>query len=147
MSASGRTDPYLDFRFVVEIESLIAGGFSEVTGLERELQTEEYDEGGVNTHTHSLRSGVTHPNLVLRRGLTDSATLWEWLERSAEGPVDRKTVVLFLLDSRGEPSVGWAFSDAYPVKWSGPEFRAESGSVAIESLELTHTGLSRLGGF
>ncbi len=146
MSAGERTDPYLDFRFVVEVESLIAGGFSEVSGLERELQTEEYEEGGVNTHTHTLRSRVSYPNLVLRRGLTDSATLWQWLQRSAEGPVERKTVLLFLLGSTGEPSVGWAFSDAYPVKWTGPEFRAESASVAIESLELTHTGISKLEG-
>ena len=146
MSVGNRTNPYLDFRFVVEIDSVIAGGFTEVTGLERELETEEYDEGGVNTHTHSLEAGFTHPNLVLRRGLTDSDTLWQWLKQSDEEAVERKTVLLFLLNSTGKPSWGWSFSRAYPVKWTGPEFRADSGDVAIESLELTHTGISKVEG-
>lgn len=146
MSLGDRNDPYLDFRFVVEIDSLIAGGFSEVTGVERELETETYDEGGVNTHTHTLKSGFTYPNLVLRRGLTDSDTLWGWLQKSEEQAVERKTVLLFLLDSTGKESWGWMFSGAYPVKWTGPEFRAEQGDVAIESLELAHTGISKVEG-
>lgn len=146
MSVSDRTDPYLDFRFVVEIDSIIAGGFTEVSGLERELETEEYEEGGVNTHTHSFKSRFSYPNLVLRRGLTDSDTLWQWLQRSEERAVERKTVLLFLLDSTGEPSWGWSFSRAYPVKWTGPEFQADSGDVAIESLELTHAGIGKVEG-
>lgn len=146
MSVGNRTDPYLDFRFVVEVDSVIAGGFTEVTGLERELQTEEYEEGGVNTHTHTLKSGFTYPNLVLRRGLTDSDTLWRWLQQSEKGAVERKTVLLYLHDSRGEPSWGWSFNRAFPVKWTGPEFRSDSGDVAIEELELTHTGISKIEG-
>jgi hypothetical protein len=37
----------------------------------------------------------------------------------------------------------WDFKEAYPVKYTGPELRADSGSVAFESIELTHRGLSR----
>ena len=146
MSLGERSNPYLNVRFLVEIDSVIAGGFTEVSGLERELETEEYDEGGVNTHTHSLQSGFTYPNLVLRRGLTDSETLWDWLQRAADGAVERKTVLLFLLDSTGEQSRGWAFRDAYPVKWTGPEFRSDGGDVAVESLELTHAGIDTVEG-
>src|ERR1035438_8681636 len=35
------------------------------------------------------------------------------------------------------------FKGALPVKWSGPDLRADSPTVAIESVELTHQGLSR----
>jgi len=146
MSSLNRGDPYLDYRFVVEIDSVIAGGFSEVTGLERAVETQEYDEGGVNDHTHQLWTGENQSNLTLKRGLTDADTLWQWLERSASGPVDRKTVILFLLDSIGSLSWGWSFSDAYPVTWSGPSLNADSGDVAIEELELTHTGVSTIEG-
>jgi len=146
MSSGPRGDPYLDYRFVVEIDSVIAGGFSEVTGLERSVDTQEYDEGGVNGHTHQLWSGENQSNLTLKRGLSDADTLWQWLERSAEGPVDRKTVMLFLLDTTGALSKGWAFSEAYPVNWSGPGLSADSGAVAIEELELTHTGVSSVEG-
>lgn len=146
MSSGRRGDPYLDYRFVVEIDSVIAGGFSEVTGLERSVETQEYDEGGVNGYTHQLWSGENQSNLTLKRGLSDADTLWQWLQRSAAGPVDRKTVMLFLLDTTGALSKGWSFSDAYPVTWSGPSLSAESGDVAIEELELTHTGVSRVEG-
>lgn len=146
MSSGGRGDPYLDYRFVVEIDSVIAGGFNEVTGLERSVETQEYDEGGVNGHTHQLWSGENQSNLTLKRGLTDADTLWQWLKRSASGPVDRKTVILFLLDSTGALSWGWSFTDAYPVTWSGPSLSADSGDVAIEELELTHTGVNTVEG-
>lgn len=146
MSSGPRGDPYLDYRFVVEIDSVIAGGFSEVTGLERSVDTQEYEEGGVNGHTHQLWSGENQSNLTLKRGVSDADTLWQWLQRSAEGPVDRKTVVLFLLDTTGALSKGWSFSGAYPVTWSGPSLTAEGGDVAIEELELTHTGVSRVEG-
>lgn len=146
MSAGDRTRPYLDFRFVVEVDSLVAGGFTEVSGLEREIETEEYDEGGVNDHTHTLRSGVTSPNLVLRRGVTDADTLWDWLRQVAEGDIERKTVLVFLQDTTGQTAKGWAFREAYPVRWAGPEFAAERGEVAIETLELTHTGISTVDG-
>ncbi|WP_136601484.1 phage tail protein [Salinigranum halophilum] len=146
MSAGDGARPYLNFRFVVEVDSLVAGGFTEVSGLEREVETEAYDEGGVNDHTHTLRSGVTSPNLVLRRGLTDADTLWNWLQRVADGDVERKTVLVFLQDATGEAARGWAFREAYPVRWAGPAFAAESGDVAIETLELTHTGVSTVDG-
>ena len=41
------------------------------------------------------------------------------------------------------PATWWNFKNAYPVKWTGPEFRADSNSIAFESVELVHEGLSR----
>jgi phage tail-like protein len=46
-----------------------------------------------------------------------------------------------LLDSRGEERWRWNFVGAYPVRWSGPELRAATGAVAVETLELAHRGL------
>lgn len=146
MSTGRRGNPYLDFRFLVEIDSVVAGGFSEVSGLERSVETQDYDEGGVNGHTHQLWSGESTTNLTLRRGLTDADTLWQWLRRSARAPVDRKMVLVYVLNSAGEPAWGWSFSDAYPVTWSGPDLSAETGDVAIEEVELTHTGVSKIEG-
>ena len=31
--------------------------------------------------------------------------------------------------------------NAYPVKWTGPELKANAGAVAVESLEFAHEGL------
>jgi phage tail-like protein len=144
-----RKDPLLAFRFRVEIEGLDVAGFSEVTGLESEIEVHEYREGGLNDYIHKFPGAVRYPtNLVLKRGMVDSQALWEWCERSLdgiEGTVDRKTVDVVLLDSAGEEKRRWTFQGAYPVKWTGPELRATSADVALESLEVAHRGLDRSG--
>lgn len=143
---SERTDPYTNFRFTVEIDSLIVGGFSEVSGLERELQTEDYEEGGVDGYTHSFPDRMTHPNITLKRGLTDSDVFWNWIEMVKYGQIQRRNGRIIVMDSLGREVWGWEFRGAYPVKWSGPEFTADQGRVAFESVELTHKGLSKVAG-
>lgn len=141
-----RTDPYGSYRFTVEIDSLIVGGFSEVSGLERELETEDYNEGGVNRYTHSFPDRMTHPNLTLKRGMTDSDVFWNWLQGVEYGVVERKNGRILLMDSTGTEVWGWKFREAYPVKWTGPELRADESAVAIETVELTHKGVSTVEG-
>ena len=36
----------------------------------------------------------------------------------------------------------WNFLNAFPVKWVGPQFTADSTTLAIESVELAHEGLT-----
>jgi phage tail-like protein len=38
----------------------------------------------------------------------------------------------------------WEFSDAFPSKWTGPDLNATQNNVAIESMEIVHTGLKRV---
>lgn len=149
--SAGRTDPYLGYRFLVEVDSLIAGGFSEVSGLEARMEPESYREGGVNAFVHQLPTRMEYGNLVLRRGLTDDRALWTWIEEATNDPPRpdaerRKTVRIFLQDAAGGESVGWECRDALPVRWAGPELDAGQGAVAVETLELAHHGLSTIGG-
>lgn len=153
MSVDGRTDPYLGYRFLVEVDSIIVGGFSEVSGLTVEVETERYEEGGVNTFSHQFPTRLTSPNLVLGRGLTDDRSFWEWLQdAAADTPIPlamsdlRRNVRIVLLDTEGRESWGWEARAAFPVRWEGPELGADQGAVAIESLELAHRGLSVMGG-
>lgn len=146
MAAGERTDPYLGFRFLVELDSLVVAGFASVSGLEVGLATEDYEEGGVNTHTHTLPKRFEYPDIVLERGLTDSSELLEWIQEVRDGTVRRRSGRIVLLDAAGAESWGWEFLDAYPVTWSGPELDADQSDVAIERLELTHRGLSKMEG-
>jgi phage tail-like protein len=135
-------DPYLAFNFVVEVDGVLSGGFSEVTGLGVQVDTTDYREGGVNEYVHKIAGPASYPsNLVLRRGLTDSQLLWRWHEAAREGLILRTPAVIMLLDSERNPAWLWVFRDAYPVRWTGPELRAASATVAIETLEIAHRGL------
>ena len=144
MTLANRKDPYLTFNFLVEIEGLVVGGFSEVTGLQVETVIETYREGGLNAYEHKLAGPTRYPsNLILKHGITDADTLWKWHQEVARGKVVRKNGSIVLRDSTGEEQWRWNFTGAYPVRWSGPDFRASANEVAVETLELVHQGLSK----
>ena len=140
-----RVDPYLAFSFLVEIEGLVTGGFTDVDGLQAEIEVKEYREGGQNDYVHKLAGPARYPsNLVLKRGLTDAMTLWQWCQDTLQGDVTRRNGSIVLLDATGQETWRWNFVDAYPVKWSGPSLKADSATVAVETLELAHHGLRRV---
>lgn len=141
MATGRRKDPYANFKFLVEIEGLLVAGFSEVSGLQAETETEEYREGGVNHFVHRLPTVTRYPNLTLKRGLTDSQALYKWYRDVAAGTIERKKVAVVILDSSGSELCRWNFSQAYPVKWAGPELNADSSTIAVEVVELVHKGL------
>ncbi|MEH1771557.1 MAG: phage tail protein [Nostoc sp.] len=134
-------NPYAAFNFLVEIQGLVVGGFSEVSGLQAETETEDYHEGGVNNFVHRLPKGTKFPNLVLKRGITDSFELWVWHQNVIAGKVQRQNGSVVLLDNTHSEKWRWNFSNAYPVKWAGPDLKADGNTVALETLELAHNGL------
>lgn len=144
MSTQIRKDPYTAFNFVVEIEGLIVGGFTEVSGLQVETAVHEYQEGGQNEYVHKLPGPARYSsNLTLKRGITDVDAFWHWHRNVAAGFIQRRNGTIFLLDRQGSPVVWWVFKQGYPVKWSGPDLRADSPAVAVETIELAHRGISK----
>jgi phage tail-like protein len=139
-----RKGPYLSFRFLVEIEGLVVGGFSEVSGLQAETQVEEYREGGVNDFIHRLPKETRYQNITLKRGITDSDALWKWHQNVVNGRVVRKSGYIILLDSEGNETWRWSFIDAYPTKWVGPDLKGDSSTVAFETIELVHNGIKKV---
>lgn len=138
-----RLDPYQTCNFVVEIEGILVGGFSECTGLQVESEAHEYREGGQNEFVHRFAGPTRYPPLVLKHGLTPIDGLWAWHQDVAEGTIERRNGTIYLLNQRQFPVVWWDFKEAIPLKWTGPDLRAESAAVAVESVELVHRGLSR----
>lgn len=137
------SDPYDGFRFRVEIFGLQVGGFTQVTGLEREVQTEDFREGGRNDYTHKLATVTKYQNLSLKRGIADATELWQWHQDVINGKIERRQVNVVLLDSLGNAKWRWVFEKAYPVKWSGAELNASTNAVFVESVEFAHNGITR----
>ena len=138
-----RLDPYHVHNFLVEIEGIIAGSFSECSGLQVETETFEYREGGVNDYMHRFAGPTKYPPLILKHGLTQIFGLWSWHQDVTQGKIERKNGTIYLLDSKHLPVMWWDFKEAFPVKWTGPDLRASSAEVAFESIEIAHRGLSR----
>ncbi len=143
MATAARNDPYLSYRFRIEIDGIISGGFAECSGLELDTEYEEYREGGVNDYVHRLPKVTKYPNLILKRGITDSEELWDWYRDVVVGKIQRKNGSIILLDSEGNEAWRWNFKGAYPVKWKGPDLKSDTSAVAFETIELTHTGITK----
>jgi phage tail-like protein len=137
-------DPYGVFNFVVEIDHAEIGGFSEVTGLQVETETETYREGGNNLYEHKLAKITKYSNLVLKRGIIDSVQLWKMHQDVINGRIEKSSVTVILRDNAKKEKWRWAFKDAYPVKWSATDLNATSSTVVVETLEFAHNGIQKI---
>jgi phage tail-like protein len=138
-----RADPFQGFNFLIEIEGILAGGFSECSGLQVETEVVEFAEGGNNDFVHQFAGRTKYPPLILKHGITLIDGLWSWHQDVTKGTIKRRNATIYLLNKERLPMIWWDVKQALPVKWTGPDLRAESGSVAFESLDLRHKGLGR----
>jgi len=127
-------------KFVSNVDLVIAGGFSECSGLDGTLVVEEYAEGGENRYVHKFPTRMTYTNIVLKRGITFSQDLWQWHFDYVNGKGQRLDGLIVLQDEEGKPVRNWAFQRGLPLKWIGPTLNAAQSAVAIESLEIVHEG-------
>lgn len=137
-----RQDPYRGFRFRVEFDHVLHGGFSRVKGLVRETKFESRREGGLNEFEHKLATQTIYGNLILERGLVDDY-LWSWHENVVEGNIQRKTITVALHDEADQEVWRWLIERAFPVKWTGTDLDAGVGQVVVESVELAHEGIRK----
>jgi phage tail-like protein len=137
-----RQDPFMNFRFVVEVDHVQRGGFARVKGIAREIKVDAYHEGGLNDHEHKLASLTTFGNVVLERGLVDDY-LWSWQEDCVEGRIQRRSLTIAVRDAAGAELWRWLVDGAYPVKWTGTDLDAGSAQAVVESVELAHNGFKK----
>ena len=137
-----RVDPYKNFNFRVEIDSITVAGFSECTGLSSEVSVIEYREGG-DLSVRKLPGLAKYGNITLKRGVTQSAELQNWHQNILNGVSDRRNGSIILLDDTRAEVVRWNFSNGFPSKWEGPQLNAKGNEVAIETLEIACERIER----
>jgi phage tail-like protein len=135
-----RKDPFKSFSFLVEIDGVAAATFRSVSGLAAEAEVIEFRQLG-ESHSIKLPGRIHYPNVILRRGLTTSRDLWDWWETVRDGAIQRRTVLIALLDDAGQTVLRWRLSEAWPAKWELSELDSGKNEIAIETLELAHERL------
>lgn len=128
----------------LEIGKQVVAGFTSCTGLQINTEIFEYHEGGENSYMHKFVTKTSHSNIVLKRGITFSNNLWKWHQEVAAGKIVRKNGSIIVQDDLGVQTAVWSFSNALPLRMSGPELDAMQSKAAIETLELSHEGLGRI---
>ncbi|MCI8379337.1 MAG: phage tail protein [Lachnospiraceae bacterium] len=136
--------PHGKFRYKVEIDGLAAGGFSEVSGFDASIDVMEYREGDMVQTPMKIPGLKKYGNITLKQGLADSTVLYDWIIAGVNGAVQRKTITITLLDEEEAPAASWQVINAWPTKYTAPDFNATSSEVAIETLEIAHEGMTRV---
>jgi phage tail-like protein len=134
-------------RFELKVDNIDIGSWKECTGLSVQIEVEEIKEGGQNQFVHKLPGRMKWPNLVFKKGITNSDALFDWFKSSSGdgfagngNKLARRTGSVILYGADGKPVRTWKFEGAFPVKWTGPTLAASSRDVAGEELEIAHHG-------
>ncbi|MCB9761861.1 MAG: phage tail protein [Alphaproteobacteria bacterium] len=137
-------EPINVYNFTVEIGSIIQGNFREASGLDRSRSVIEYREGHERQpYVRKLPGFESTSNVSLKRGMVDGKELWDWFHKNPKDADFRQDVDIVLYDDAFNEVVRWTLKDAFPTKWTGPSLNASGTEMALEELELAHSGLSQ----
>ncbi len=147
MATGSRMDPYSGFNFKVEWDGIIQAGFKTCSGLEFTQDPQTYREGTDPTlGMRKLPGLIASSDITLARGVADKSELWDWRKLVMDGKVEeaRKNISIMLMDDEGAVKVQWDLRECWPTKWSGPGLDATSSEIAVETLEITHEGITKV---
>jgi phage tail-like protein len=119
--------------------------FMECSGLKNWTQPFEIPEGGWNGHLHRRPGQSKWENIVLRFATSADLSLLAWRDAFLR-PDFADTHKYYdgsiaMLDNAGETVRRFNFVQAWPVSWEGPALNAGGSELAIETLEIAHSGI------
>jgi phage tail-like protein len=117
--------------------------FTEITGLDVETEVIEYRHGASPEYNKTKMPGLRKfSNVTLKRGVFASDNeYFAWFNTVNLNQIERRDVVISLLNEEHAPVVVWKIKNAWPIKIQSTDLKADGNEVAIESMELVHEGL------
>ena len=116
--------------------------FQEVSGLDIETEVLEYRAGNNPVFSTAKMPGmIKSGNITMKKGVfvKDNA-LFDWFAEIKMNVIKRKAITISLLDESQAPTMVWKVQNAFPVKISSTDLKAEGNEVAVESIEIAHEG-------
>lgn len=144
--------PFTTFNFRVELQygedgkPICDAEFSEVSGLEINLEPKTLREGGNNRRPIHLVGPVSYSQLTLKRGMTKDFGLWEWFEevQKSNGHGLRASGEIAMLAADGTTDqMRFTISGCLPIKLKVPNLIAKDGQIAVEEMQIAYESLSR----
>lgn len=113
--------------------------FQEVSGLDVEMETDTFIEGGQNRFTWKLPKRTQYSDLVLKRGMFIGSGIVLWCQNAFENFVfEPVNITIALLNDSHVPVQAWYVVNAIPKKWSISNFNAQESTVVVESITLSY---------
>lgn len=146
--AAGMMDPFINYRFRIEIEGIELMGFNKMSILENETGIETYSEGGQNNIVHKFPKETSYANIVFEHGLSIDNTIYNWREDVIKGEISEsiRSGTIKVYNQNFMRSI-WHFHGAWPCKLTIDELDASAGgggAVLIEKVELVIERFDRI---
>ena len=141
------SDPLVGFHFQLDLGGVVAGYFTEISGLGSENEVVEHKvvEGG-KQKVQKIPGRLKWGDITLKRGITAQMDIWEWRKQVEDGLVDaaRTNGSIIMLDQELTPVAQWDFEGAWPSKVSGPQVQSDSNNYGVEELTIVHEYITRV---
>lgn len=128
------------YRFMMQAKGIDGEAFfKEVSGLESEVETVEYQEGGKNDGAIKRPGPARYSNIILKRGLTKSKKFFDWIQKAGKPEVQnvRRGITITAIDKSGTSAKRYNYFDAWPVKWMPSSLFARAGEFLMEEVEIS----------
>lgn len=137
------TYPLVKFHFQVEWGGTQIS-FTEVSGLDVEIEPIEFRDGASPEFSKRKMPGmVKYSNITLKRGTFQGDNeYFNWWNTVSLNQIERRDIIISLLNEEHEPVVVWKIKNAWPIKIQSTDLKADGNEVAIESMEIVHEGLT-----
>lgn len=145
--------PYTTFNFEVILNlddppsdvqtPVCSAAFSDCDGLEMTMEPKVVREGGNNQEHIRLMGPTSYGQLILKRGMTKTADLWQWFAAAGQtGRVSTAQGQVHMIDAAGQTRVIYTLTNCLPVKMRGPALIARTGEIAIEEMQIVYSRLT-----
>jgi phage tail-like protein len=136
--------PLPKFYFSVDWGSTTDIPFQEVSGLEIEAQPIEYRHGNSPVFsTINMPGIIKNSQVTMKKGVfVNDNSFWDWYNKIKMNTIERQNVVIKLLDEAGSPTMTWTLNNAWPTKISSTDMKSDANEVAVESIVISHEGLT-----
>lgn len=139
------TYPLPKFHFLVQWGG-VRLGFTEVTGLDIQIEAIEYREGVSPEYSKIKMPGLQKfSNITLKRGsISGDSEFYKWINTVSLNTIERRDIIISLLNETHAPVLSWKAKNAFPIKVQASDLKSDGNEVAIETIELAHEGLNIL---
>jgi phage tail-like protein len=84
-----------------------------------------------------------YATVTMRKGVFQSdSKFWDWFQQIKMNTIQRVPITIRLLDETGAPTMAWTLANAWPTKISGTDLKSNGNEVAVETIEISHEGLT-----
>jgi phage tail-like protein len=129
--------------FVIQVDGVKVATFSELSGINTEVESVEYISTGPEGIVHTKQYGKTKPPTVtLKRGLDPQTYMWAWHQMVLQGdPMARKTCSLQLFAASNSPKadqpiITYLLENAWPSKLEIGGMKAGATEIVTETVVL-----------